>query len=63
MTDLTVRATATDSIALAKLRLPELQALAAQLGLSGSSRPSSLLPDPARRGSPCYWLLTSKVLQ
>ena len=38
MTDLTVRATATDSIALAKLRLPELQALAAQLGLSGSSK-------------------------
>ena len=38
MTDLTVRATATDSIALAKLRLPELQALAAELGLSGSSK-------------------------
>jgi len=38
VTDLTVRATATDSIALAKLRLPELQALAAQLGLSGSSK-------------------------
>ena len=38
MTDLTVRATATDSIALAKLRLPELQALATQLGLSGSSK-------------------------
>ena len=38
MTDLTVRASGTDSIALAKLRLPELQALAAELGLSGSSK-------------------------
>ena len=38
MTDLTVRASSTDPIALAKLRLPELQALAAQLGLSGSSK-------------------------
>ncbi len=38
MTDLTVRAPGTDSIALAKLRLPELQALAAELGLSGSSK-------------------------
>ena len=38
MTDLTVRASGTDPIALAKLRLPELQALAAQLGLSGSSK-------------------------
>ncbi|CAN5319256.1 hypothetical protein BH09ACT2_BH09ACT2_04480 [soil metagenome] len=38
MTDLTVRAAGTDSIALAKLRLPELQALAAELGLSGSSK-------------------------
>jgi transcription termination factor Rho len=38
VTDLTVRASGTDSIALAKLRLPELQALAAELGLSGSSK-------------------------
>ena len=38
MTDLTVRASGPDSIALAKLRLPELQALAAELGLSGSSK-------------------------
>jgi transcription termination factor Rho len=38
VTDLTVRAPGTDSIALAKLRLPELQALAAELGLSGSSK-------------------------
>jgi transcription termination factor Rho len=38
VTDLTVRASSTDPIALAKLRLPELQALAAQLGLSGSSK-------------------------
>ena len=38
MTDLTVRASSTDPIALAKLRLPELQALAAQLGLGGSSK-------------------------
>ncbi|MES2093940.1 MAG: transcription termination factor Rho [Actinomycetota bacterium] len=38
MTDLTVRAAGTDPIALAKLRLPELQALASELGLSGSSK-------------------------
>ena len=38
VTDLTVRAAGTDPIALAKLRLPELQALAAELGLSGSSK-------------------------
>jgi transcription termination factor Rho len=38
VTDLTVRASGTDPIALAKLRLPELQALAAELGLSGSSK-------------------------
>ncbi len=39
MTDLTVRGTRPDSsAALAKLRLPELQALAAQLGMSGTSQ-------------------------
>jgi transcription termination factor Rho len=38
VTDLTVRASRPDSIALAKLRLPELQALALELGLSGSSK-------------------------
>ncbi|MES2172098.1 MAG: transcription termination factor Rho [Actinomycetota bacterium] len=39
MTDITVRATRPDSsAALAKLRLPELQALAAELGISGTSQ-------------------------
>ncbi|MCU1412674.1 MAG: transcription termination factor Rho [Microbacteriaceae bacterium] len=39
MTDITVRATRPDSsAALAKLRLPELQALAAELGLTGTSQ-------------------------
>ncbi len=39
MTDITVRATRPDSSAvLAKLRLPELQALAAELGLTGTSQ-------------------------
>ena len=39
MTDLTVRGTRPDSsAALAKLRLPELQALAAELGMSGTSQ-------------------------
>jgi transcription termination factor Rho len=38
VTDLTVRTAGTNSIALAKLRLPELQALAVELGLSGSSK-------------------------
>ena len=38
MTDLTVRATRPDSSTLSKLRLPELQALAAELGLSGASK-------------------------
>ncbi|MET0991009.1 MAG: transcription termination factor Rho [Lacisediminihabitans sp.] len=39
MTDLTVRASGQDSTAsLSKLRMPELQALAAQLGVSGASK-------------------------
>ncbi|MET4781921.1 transcription termination factor Rho [Glaciihabitans sp. UYNi722] len=38
MTDLTVQASRPDSNNLSKLRLPELQALAAELGLSGASK-------------------------
>jgi transcription termination factor Rho len=38
VTDLTVRATRPDSSTLSKLRLPELQALAAELGMSGASK-------------------------